>query len=482
MEEKERTGGPVSPEEIIGDIKEKETPLHTSKHGSEPKRGAAHVESRRSKESSRQSQETEHTHVRHSREELKGGTPTEEPLEEASGPEEDTQEVPKDSVDTHTIYYVASMLAAGQSEATIQHELEGKGYSAKAIESAFEQAKEKLNQTGAKLPPLHEKPKPKGMSFNEKIFAIIYTILIFFLMGWINIETGSPFSIIALSFTPVLLTIAISPVFISMRDVRFKIMLWVVPLLACVGWYALATSGRLDELAQTDAANITILNLGLGMVYVLILDLFRQLDEFLIRPLERKIVETERKVAKETKETTKEEEEEHGRLEQTISEHEGEKTIEQYIQAIEDKSKALNFVIGRVYSNKHGGSDALRAKIRIQKEDYNTFSEIPSEMLMYNLIHLRKALYSIGSRLALMARPEREVLGPALSNLTEIERDPDGNDRVIDVLANNDKDPVMTYYESAVEFCNKAAKEIEALANKQGDPEILKANTRHGPQ
>jgi len=51
--------------------------------------------------------------------------------------------------------------------------------------------------------------------------------------------------------------------------------------------------------------------------------------------------------------------------------------------------------------------------------------------------------------------------------LKNIERDSHGREKVIDVVIRNDKDPVETYYNSAIEFCNKLKQELSKNLKQQ---------------
>ena len=52
------------------------------------------------------------------------------------------------------------------------------------------------------------------------------------------------------------------------------------------------------------------------------------------------------------------------------------KNFKYNLRGIEDKCKAINFVIGRVYSDKKGGNKEVREQLKINRDLYNTFSEI----------------------------------------------------------------------------------------------------------
>jgi hypothetical protein len=133
--------------------------------------------------------------------------------------------------------------------------------------------------------------------------------------------------------------------------------------------------------------------------------------------------------------------------------------IEEYIQAIEDKAKALNFAIGRVYRNSNGGSPRVRERIRIPREWYNDFTEASQEERtgMAKVVVRR-----IRDRLSLYVMRERDVFSAQeIESFKNVARDRSGNDTVLNVLKGNDSDPVEATYASAVSFCDKILKELE---------------------
>jgi hypothetical protein len=130
------------------------------------------------------------------------------------------------------------------------------------------------------------------------------------------------------------------------------------------------------------------------------------------------------------------------------------------IHSIEDKVKALNFVIGRVYSVYHGGTDRLRNKIRIDKAWYDSFNEIDEGDIEKRKHEAIVLLQKIKARLDLLQKSERDVFGDDVEDLKNIVHDKNGKDKIIDVLVKNDKDPVEKYYDGARTFCEDALKTL----------------------
>jgi hypothetical protein len=136
--------------------------------------------------------------------------------------------------------------------------------------------------------------------------------------------------------------------------------------------------------------------------------------------------------------------------------------IETVIHSIEDKVKALNFVIGRVYSVYHGGSERLRNKIRIDKAWYAEFNTIDEKDAARRRAQAIVLVGKIKDRLELLQQSERSVFGEETDKLKNIDHEPSGKDKIIDVLIRNDKDPVRTYYDGALSFCSDAIKKLTA--------------------
>jgi hypothetical protein len=134
--------------------------------------------------------------------------------------------------------------------------------------------------------------------------------------------------------------------------------------------------------------------------------------------------------------------------------HISRQNVDVTLREIEAKAKALNFVVGRVYSDKNGGSAELREKLHISRDLYNAFSRITSDYTQNDAKELLEILTVIKNKLALYELPEKAVfkIGEGGERLL---RDIDGNTAILEVLAHNDNDPVVEYYTGAKEICEK---------------------------
>jgi hypothetical protein len=145
------------------------------------------------------------------------------------------------------------------------------------------------------------------------------------------------------------------------------------------------------------------------------------------------------------------------------------------VHSIEDKVKALNFVIGRVYSVYKGGTERMRSRIRIDKAWYEDFNRIDHADNNRRRAEAVVLLGKIHDRLSLLEKAERDVFGDEHSKLRNLARDPNGSDSIIDVLVRNDKDPVKQYYDGASTYCADAMKKLGSavrtpLSAKTGMP------------
>ncbi|GIU69454.1 MAG: hypothetical protein KatS3mg002_0690 [Candidatus Woesearchaeota archaeon] len=131
------------------------------------------------------------------------------------------------------------------------------------------------------------------------------------------------------------------------------------------------------------------------------------------------------------------------------------------LRGIEDKCKAINFVIGRVYSDKRGASQEIRDKLKIDSEWYNTFSEIKSDIdsEAINNSKIREVLNKILDKLLQLEQKESNVIEIKIGTLPIYRKN---DDRIIDVLARNDKDPIMEYHAEAKEICEKTLKYLDS--------------------
>lgn len=271
---------------------------------------------------------------------------------------------------------------------------------------------------------------------NDKFEAIssLYFILMFIFVLLTAFITNTNMFLVLVGFSPTITVIIIS-ILIHEQAKHHKHLLWLVPVAVLAGFFALKNSSLFVTM---DVEVLTGINFLLSMLYVIFaFAVFGgKEEEATIEAIEEMI---------------------------HIPRPEPKKDLQEYIHSIEDKSKALNFVIGRVYNQYHGGSKQMREKIQIDSELYNEFSLLGIGEGEIDKVKLKKLIEKIEMKLKLLDNTEKEVFGTDSNVLRNIIRDINGHDKVIDVLDHNDKDPVRSYYEGALEFCSKIKEEIENL-------------------
>lgn len=266
-----------------------------------------------------------------------------------------------------------------------------------------------------------------------ELLSILYLLAVVLFIIIIAAVTNNSIFVVLIGFFPTVLTIIIS-LLIHEQYANQKGYLWIIPIIICIAFYFLGTNSFL--LKSFDIEVLTGVNFLISLVYVMIVFMIFK------KPKQTKTQET--KVSEP--------------IPMQIPEK---KTLEEYIHSIEDKSKALNFVIGRVYSKFHGGSETIREKLRIPAEWYNEFSLIGLDGGDIDKDKLLEIVTKFELQLGKFEKTETEVFKTKVNDLKNLIRNPNGSDKIIDVIDHNDKDPVRSYYEGAVEFCKKIREETE---------------------
>ena len=275
-------------------------------------------------------------------------------------------------------------------------------------------------------------------SFEVFSAAYLFVLLIFFFL--LSMCTDVTIFKVLFAFLPTIFTIVLAMViYESERD--NKNLLWVIPLVLIFAfhWFGKTTTGFFGDI---DVDTLTGLNIVFSFLYLII-------NYFLLQRSGKPEV-----VVKEV-------------IKEKMVEQEPE-DISQFIASIEDKGKALNFVIGRVYNAYHGGSKDLRNKINMKQEWYDQFSQIPADPAKIDFGALKSLISTIKTRLKLLESSEVEVFGLVHKEFKNLVRNEFGRDKVIEVLDRNDKDPVKSYVEGAMEFCEK----IESFIQKRQAPAV----------
>ena len=271
------------------------------------------------------------------------------------------------------------------------------------------------------------------------VALVIWVVLIAFLS---IITNSDPFATLV-GLSPVLLTIIVTYILVDKYHVESGFLM-VFPLIFSGVLFML---GLGNVLGGIDYRPLTSVNIVFGLLFEIAI-----ITHYSILRRKRKIK------IKHVKEKKKEKKKLEEKLVIKLDNEEG---LKAFVSSIEDKSKAINAAIGRVYSVRHGGTEPLRKKIKIDATHYNEFSELKNEEPDLRKGTAVALLKKIKERLEVLQRPEKEVLdNDDMASLLNLKRNFNGKDKVIDVLVNNDKDPVKAYYDGALEFCNDALKQL----------------------
>lgn len=292
------------------------------------------------------------------------------------------------------------------------------------------------------------------------VAMLIWLVLIILLGMWLG--TANTF----IGLLPILLTIIISYIILDNYHLENGLLM-VFPFIFTGIFFVLGMSNNLPH--GMDHILLSSVNIIFGLVFDIVI-----IMQYSILRRQRKVKteivaqeEPQYETVEETKEEISTKEVRQEAIPQPVSKYvvrlDTEEDLKGFVSSIEDKSKAINAAIGRVYSIKHGGSEALRKKIRIDAEHYNEINELKNLPLDKRRILAIELLRKIKDKLDLLMKHENEVFEKGeMQHFTNIERDVDGDDNVLDVLIKNDKDPVKSYFEGAVEFCDEALDELVA--------------------
>ena len=263
-----------------------------------------------------------------------------------------------------------------------------------------------------------------------RVISVLFILLLIIFVFWVSISAKAPLHLVAATFVP---TFVLILCILSLLDTKFYHLYynWIIAIVVLVGYFVLGELGILGF--DIDFGLVFTVNALLSAVYLVFLSLGKK-----VHKQEEALPQSDM-------------------ISVAPSAPEG--SIVNVVHSLNDRCKAINFVIGRVYSKAHGGSDEIRKAIRIESTLYNAFNELKDQNIEEVKDHLVKILDVIQTRLALYDLPEVTMFKNH-TTLKGLQRNEDGSDKVIDVLANNDKDPVRDYVHAALSFCEQALKEL----------------------
>ncbi|MFO8016584.1 MAG: hypothetical protein R6U32_05755 [Candidatus Woesearchaeota archaeon] len=348
--------------------------------------------------------------------------------------------------------YIEEQLDSGHTVGRITEHLVNHGHSAKELDSIFDEI---LNE---------EEARKRGFMrrASELIVAVIFVIFVF----WVGVSSGSPGEAVFIGFLPSIIFVITA--FVVFEKSMRKDSLSVLPLVLAFLFYISGRLSNADVFSEMEVAKLAFLNIILCYVFLLLMYYAEILGRVKLpwipglEEQEEKDLDSMDEPEDMTGASAGEEEgmkgesgsKQEGRYIELPEKHE---SLKKVIHSIESNCKALNSVIGRVYRKGRGGTSLVRDLIQVKPEWYNEFNDILKSRQKTDPKAVYDAVDRIEKRLNMLFRKEHEVFGSI--QFRDLKREPNGNNRIIDVLIMNDNDPVQSYLENALKACGEA-KEI----------------------
>ena len=330
------------------------------------------------------------------------------------------------------IRYIDEQLKSGYSEHHIKKHLKDYGHHPSIIERSFKIVKK------------------KHFHYLSKIVIIFCITVSLFLLIWTALSTNAKALAVLIGFSPTILCLIIAITLIEKPKHRTLHSLWYLPAILVLLFLVIGNISNLTIMQNMEINKLAALNFIVSFIFIIILYLTGSLEREHIEIVPEK--KSKSKIIKHINKINI--------LSKDKKQKPSKENIKQYLESVEDKCKALNFAIGRVYSNKKAGSDTLRNKIKINKQWYNEISSALKDG--YNKAQDKTKILNninkIRDRLNILHKTEKQVFAHKQVNLKNLNRAEDGSDKILHVLIKNDKDPVKSYFDSAIEFCERAKK------------------------
>lgn len=307
----------------------------------------------------------------------------------------------------------------------------------------------------------------KEVSPISKKFLLILasTIYVFVLIGLTSSANGN-IGIVFLSLFPFLAHIAFFFFSLEEEHKLFK-MIWILPVILSVLFYLVWYSG-LNILNQIDGSTIFVLNIVLSYIVNAIFIIFYQRKSTISSKKHKNLKQNFHSLRQSYMERSNVQSDEIENLRKKVKDFENKlkvtkENISFNLRSIEDKCKSINFVIGRVYGKNHGGSERIRDSIKINSDWYNAFSELTQDFKKEDSSRIYIILDNIHQKLKILELKENEIFDHLSLSKLDLDRAHDGRDRILDILATNDKDPVYDYHQESLEICQKLMDYLKGL-------------------
>ncbi len=300
------------------------------------------------------------------------------------------------------------------------------------------------------------------------IAGILYILSLLYLSSL----TDTSIFIVIIGMFPLLLYTVLFLILNKKKKVN-GIVLWFTPILFAVIFYFMEYYNLIAELKEMDLITLGILNVFIAYIINLLLLFIHKFPRVVKtnKSFSTKKVKTEKKsikpinVKKIVKKNTDyknilqkydqqlvQDKSIITQLKTKIQEYENyfkitQEKFQKTIRSVEDKCKAINFVVGRVYSDKNGGDKDVRDFLRIDRELYNTFSEIANDFNDKQAKEVYNILNEICKKLSFYELTEKDIFSNKLIHSNKM------NEKIIEILSRLDKDPVRDYYTETQTIC-----------------------------
>lgn len=271
------------------------------------------------------------------------------------------------------------------------------------------------------------------------LIGYIITLILF-----ATISGESDFSAIFMGFLPLLFYAITAMYLINQKRIQ-EYTIWIVPLLYLLAFYVAWMIGNFPGM---DVPSLIIWQIIIIVILNSIL--------FIQNPFPQ--LKTHIQQKQQHNQQLHQKQQQIQALQAKLAQHQiSEKNLTLNLRSIEDKCKGINFVIGRVYADKKGGNENIRKLLHIPRDLYNRFSEISNDPRhRREILDIIRRVYE---KLLLYDMPENRLF--TISSQSELERDQNGNDRIVDVLGKNDNDPVIEYIDETKQICTRLIEFLE---------------------
>ncbi len=296
--------------------------------------------------------------------------------------------------------YLKEGLSLGYSPDFLEREMLREGYSKREVKHYI-----------ASLDP----EKLKRIQDYRNFVWIIITLGVYFLLVFnISILSDNSFFAVFFGFLPLLVSIIGSIVVIEYLP-RQRAIIWTLPFFTAAVFFAVGIYGNFSFMADLDVLSLAIFNFVASILFVGVSNLLGIDSPFTHQILEASKSDDESQLGDAPGIPV---------TERIIS----------HLRSLKESCEKLNLAVNKVYSDKNHASALMRNKIRILSSWLKDLDASESNLSSKKDIILA-SIKNIQERLSSYYSSENEIFhNPYFINL---DRDPDGKSRIVDVLIDN---------------------------------------------